>query len=731
MRPTGSWVCVAALWVALTAACGDDETGSGGSGGAGGGGGGAGSTGTPPSTGSTGTAGTTTSGAGGDGGSVQLEMPTAGIDGCDPSFVDDDGVCRPSPGVCAPGTIPDPSVGCIPVGPSGCDPSFLDERGLCLPGLDACPAGSFPAPTLGCVSIDGEDGCGEGTWGAVDLQPGDVHVDDSYAGDDADGTRDRPFSTLAAALAAADDEARIVLAAGTYRGATIDRLLSIRGVCASQVTVAAEQGAPRVFTLGLPPGDGGEMIMMTDLTIEDEVAGILVTSGHALLQRIRVRGVSYKAIAGAGPDTDVMIVDSVVEDTTPGGSGDLGIGVQSSGGANVSVFSSAILRARTSALQAIGGSWLSTYQSFIGGTLPDPGGYGSAGAAVDGGWLSIGHSVVVANHGGLVGHGADSAISVTGSVLGATIDPTSGDQVTLDAGASATLWDSALVDSGSWAINSYDGVLELDGVLVADVADGPHGGAGVSAAHDATILDSTFTRIAGMAVGVGGRSRLHGVVIEDVTFSPQLGVGTGVLVGDDGDVIVERSMIRGTADFAVLSTTAGGAPGTLSVNRSLIGPTDGVDGGAAWGVGLGASAPAVPVVIDQTRFEGTRGAGVLVTSAEVALLRSVIEGVEAADLSGVDFPPGDAATGPIADGVLFHGGGGGAVSLFDDWIEGAARAGVTLSTAAHTLNRVRALGGTHGLALRDGATATREQCDFEGSSAAIEDPSTLVVPPVP
>ena len=165
--------------------------------------------------------------------------------------------------------------------------------------------------------------------------------------------------------------------------------------------------------------------------------------------------------------------------------------------------------------------------------------------------------------------------------------------------------------------------------------------------------------------------------------------------------------------------------------RSLVGPTDGVDGGAAWGVGLGASAPGVPITIDRTRFEGVRGAGVLVTGAEATLVQSVVDGVTDADLSGVSFPPGAASTGPIADGLLFHGAGGGSVSLTDVWVEGAARAGVMLSTGAHTLSRVRALGGTHGLALRDGATVTREDCDLDGSVAAIEDPSTLVVPPAP
>ena len=161
-----------------------------------------------------------------------------GIQGCAELFIEDDGLCHPSMDKCPPGTIPKLTEGCIPVGIPGCAELFMEEDGLCHPSMDKCPAGSFAVPTEGCVPIDGEQGCGSGTWGNIAAGPGTVWVDPAYGAGGSDGSQAAPYTTIAAALAAVAPGGRVALAAGDYdEPVSITKPLELVGRCPSMVTI--------------------------------------------------------------------------------------------------------------------------------------------------------------------------------------------------------------------------------------------------------------------------------------------------------------------------------------------------------------------------------------------------------------------------------------------------------------------------------------------------------------
>ena len=169
------------------------------------------------------------------------EFMAVGIQGCAEMFIDPlTGLCDPSPEDCPPGYIPVFDEGCVRVGVVDCHPDFIDPlSGHCDPDPDFCAPHHIPVPTQGCVSLDPPEGCGDGTWGNVELLDGDVHVDIAYAGGDSDGSRDTPFTLIEDATDAVQAGGRVILAAGDYpEGVRITKSSELVGRCASMVTIS-------------------------------------------------------------------------------------------------------------------------------------------------------------------------------------------------------------------------------------------------------------------------------------------------------------------------------------------------------------------------------------------------------------------------------------------------------------------------------------------------------------
>lgn len=164
---------------------------------------------------------------------------------------------------------------CEPPAPAACDgagAAFLGET-ACAPVGGACPTGDFP-----------DD---------LPAGPGVLFVSASAAAG-GDGTRERPLSTIAAAMAAAADGTTVALARGTY-----DELVelrpgvTLRGACADETVLAPST---------------------TELAASRAV--VLARFGRAELRDVRIAGVPRIGIAVAGPAElalDGVVVQDAIE----------------------------------------------------------------------------------------------------------------------------------------------------------------------------------------------------------------------------------------------------------------------------------------------------------------------------------------------------------------------------------------------------------------------------------
>lgn len=683
----------------VVAACGDDSVpgGSGGDGGAGG-------------VGGIGT-------EGGSGGSGKLSKPSAGLVDCAQEFLEE-GVCRPSLAKCSPGSVVDIEQGCLPVGVTDCDPGFVDARGICLPHAADCEPGSFPVPTQGCVAIDGELGCGVGTWGNVEDAAENLYVDGAYAGGDSDGTQAKPFTQLAAALAEANADSRVVLAAGEYEaGVTLPPGVELRGVCASQVTLLAAADSGAILLLD----QAGAAVTVSDLTLTGDAMGARVNSGELTLRRVRFQGVASTALDVRGEGSVALLEESLVSDTVEG-SGNAAIGVYASSGAAVTVSRSAVLRSRSTSLAAASGASLLAEDVLVEGTTVDSSGIGYSASAVGGAALTLRKAVLVDNAWGI--YGGDS-VTIEDSTLGRCVDEGS-DHVSQVNGP-LTIERTAIVDGNNWGVASFpgqQGLIRLEHVLIADLGIGAYGGAGVSLAEGGVLRSSTFTRLSGNPITLLTTSTVDGIVVEDISFDIAFGAGTGMVgLAEGGNISVEDSYFRNIPQVAIWFD--GTSETAFSVKRTQIEEMSGIQGEV--GLGIVLRAPSSSVEIEDTWIDRSRAAGLMSVDTNVVLRRSLITAV----LTGTshEFTPDAPQVGPLGDGVLFtQEFGGGGVTMDSVWIEGAERAGFVASGGTHALTTTRVGGSPVGIALRDGATLTQTALELGDNEVEIEEPTTLVVP---
>lgn len=258
------------------------------------------------------------------------ETTTASATGCAPGEVTlADGRCQP-PGLpldmqCPPGEAPLADGSCLAAGvpPSQCGDGFAaDGDGGCKAILPAEPC------PFGMMAIPGESECrevapcGSGTWGDIPIEPGTEFVDASYAGNDSNGTKEKPWKTIGTALKAAAQGDVIAIAAGTYKeDVTIEFGKKILwGRCPAMVTIE-----------GVDPTD----------------APVKVYSTGAEIHNVALTG-PFVGLYVDGPE-DVLIDSVWVHDT-----GSFGVIVNTSSGAVVK--GSLIERTSPAGLQAQGGS---------------------------------------------------------------------------------------------------------------------------------------------------------------------------------------------------------------------------------------------------------------------------------------------------------------------------------------------------------------------------------------
>ncbi|MEZ4392193.1 MAG: hypothetical protein R3A48_13945 [Polyangiales bacterium] len=124
-----------------------------------------------------------------------------------------------------------------------------DGERECLPTLRAdCPPGSGPLPDGTCTDTVA---CPDARFPEVPdgVDPTRALYVDASASEDGDGTQERPFRELGAAVEQVQDHGAVLVAAGRYRLLTrIDRAVHLHGVCARRVSIEAP-GEPVPLTL--------------------------------------------------------------------------------------------------------------------------------------------------------------------------------------------------------------------------------------------------------------------------------------------------------------------------------------------------------------------------------------------------------------------------------------------------------------------------------------------------
>ena len=274
--------------------------------------------------------------------------------GCAPGFTWAERACTASLPTCGVGTLAVlGEAACHPVGPGPCAKGFTaDGEGGCAAVLPKDPCGplelALPSDTA-CAPLD--------TCEALPVSAKGLVFVDASAATGGDGTREKPFSTLAAALAAAVDGDRVLLVDGTYpANVVVDKAVTLSGRCAAKVEIVGVDPTRPVVTL-----DGGAKLAHLSVTGKGEVG--VDAKGTPSLEAVRIHDVEGSGLRTTGASTVTtatrILVDhatlfgvevaggrlelasSVVRDTAPRADGQRGIGLSierpSFGGATTEV----------------------------------------------------------------------------------------------------------------------------------------------------------------------------------------------------------------------------------------------------------------------------------------------------------------------------------------------------------------------------------------------------------
>lgn len=188
--------------------------------------------------------------------------------------------CAPTPGTCADGALPLPGARCTATTTSTCvDDSSANGYGI--------PTGVAPRWVLAGAPETG-----------------------------ADGSFERPFATLAAALRDAPDGAWVLLRNGALQGpVTVARSVHLVGPCAARVTLRADATAPAVLTLA-----AGAQVELRSVTVRGGIAGVVLGEGASLsASNLALNGSTHYGIRATSPRSTLSLSASVVTSIGRGG----------------------------------------------------------------------------------------------------------------------------------------------------------------------------------------------------------------------------------------------------------------------------------------------------------------------------------------------------------------------------------------------------------------------------
>lgn len=179
-----------------------------------------------------------------------------------------------------------------------CDPRVATE---CPPGSDPLPGGRCTA-TAECASEPWPAPVQTGAGGRVVR----VRAGASEAG--ADGSSERPFGTLQAAMTAAGEGGVVLVTDGVYpETVAVTRTVTILGRCATRVRI---EGREPVAPAAVQVHGDGVSLTLRGVALVSESRGIHVTEGA----RLNVRGVRFEGTRGDTVRIEGSMTQADIED---------------------------------------------------------------------------------------------------------------------------------------------------------------------------------------------------------------------------------------------------------------------------------------------------------------------------------------------------------------------------------------------------------------------------------
>ncbi|WP_438028912.1 DUF1565 domain-containing protein [Sorangium sp. So ce233] len=630
---------------------------------------------------------------------------TVGIQGCVSDFIGEDGLCRPAPERCSPGTIPQHDQGCIEVGIPGCAAEFVEDGG-CRPTMARCPEGTFALPQEGCVSIDGPDGCGEGPWGEVVEVPGDIHVDPGYGGEDGAGSRERPFATIAEALAAVEAGGRIILAEGDYdEPVEVTEPIEIVGRCASRVTLRGEQSdaSGNVSAVWFHDVTGAGV---RGVSVISPSIGLLVQAATVAVRDVRVTGASGSGVVVAQPGAGLDMSRSLVA-RAGGVDGDTWTNVLVLSGARAHLAANALIGGTVNLRISSEAQEVVADGNLLEAAAPQPGTSDGVGVLLEEGLLTLEASALIDHRTGLLVTGAGASLVAAHSLIAAPAAgvPDSGAAI-VEQGALASFAASVLSGACDAQLLITDAGTKVDAhnnLFQGAAAEHDRLGIAVEQRGGALSLSSSLVRGAG-DVGVlvsGGELSASGVVVEGTRASPlHRDRAAGVLVQGARATLASTYVLE--AHVAGVAVSQGA---DLELTGSLIERTRPEERDGTGGVGL-LSGGAAGILLQRSAVLESRASGVLLLSSPSRVEETLIRGVEGGTFSTLSDEGQLESVQDMADGLLVL---RSTAEVSSVQVEGCARAGLLFDDSDGALANTRSTGNRFGLVVQGAHAPTVAQ----------------------
>lgn len=211
-------------------------------------------------------------------------------------------LCPAQDAHCGPGAMPaggDDTAPCMPVGvPWSCPPGFV---------VDPAAPGSANG-AVACKADPAE--CGPAPFGNLTSGQVSLFVDPEAPGG-GDGSLKAPLRSLAEAVNKAPAGAEIVLAAGTYAGAALNRAVTLRGRCAAMVTFDPGPEAAAI-SVELPIA---AVVHLSGLRLRGGWGLGVFGAAMVSASGIWLDGIAHGGVWVKGPAASLHLEDSLLSDT--------------------------------------------------------------------------------------------------------------------------------------------------------------------------------------------------------------------------------------------------------------------------------------------------------------------------------------------------------------------------------------------------------------------------------